>query len=691
MDAGAANPASGSEEPLPAGPVVAAVAGLGAGWLASGAAGLMGHPLRHGLTWLAFGVAIAAAWRGGERLWPRLLTVLAGLVVAVAMTASGLLPVNVVAPAVLLAALAVSRAGRERGPLVAAAFAVAVLGVFRLLLTSVPALWLTADWAGRWLGTLAGGVTGRPLWVGATFAGLDVLVSMAALYGLWLALTPRPRWRRAACAALAILGVHVVYLLALTAAPGLLAALPEPEAEGGWSLAAAARSLVPWNLPALAVLLHLAVAAALLRWAPPSLRRAAAGRPLVRVVLGVAAAIVALALPVLTTLPIGRASLEGKTIVVFEEGFLNWEQPEHGDYGRLAIGMYGLLPTYVESLGATCVRSPDLGAEDLADADALILLYPNEPWTPEQLDRIWAFVRGGGTLLVFGEHTILEEPAAGETPRERGPGRGRYVDSRFNEVLAPTAMAVRFDSATFAVGGWLHSYEPLAHPATAGIGDRRNQFGVVIGASVEAHFPARPLLAGRWGWADPGDPGSGAAMMGNHRYDGGEKLGDLVLAAEQRLGKGRVIAFGDTSSMTNGITVGAHPFTSRLLAYAAGGVSSPQEPWGGVVGLVLGAALVAMLALHPGPRRIGLVAAFTGVSLVLCAAAAGRSALVLPDGRRQQPNNLAYLDTAHVGAQSDESWRPDGTAGLTMTLMRNGYLALDLPELTRARLERAGL
>jgi len=79
------------------------------------------------------------------------------------------------------------------------------------------------------------------------------------------------------------------------------------------------------------------------------------------------------------------------------------------------------------------------------------------------------------------------------------------------------------------------------------------------------------------------------------------------------------------------------------------------------------------------------------VSLAACTAASQGGASLLPDGRRQNPNNLAYIDASHVEAYSSESWRTDGVGGLALTLMRNGYLTLTLPEVTPRRLERAGL
>jgi hypothetical protein len=350
-------------------------------------------------------------------------------------------------------------------------------------------------------------------------------------------------------------------------------------------------------------------------------------------------------------------------------------KPTHGDYGRLSIGMYGMLPVYLESLGAETLISPDLSAKDLRDADALILLYPDDPWEDGQRERIWDFVRGGGSLLVMGEHTVREEDGG----------------SRINDVIEPTAMRVRFDSAMFAVGGWLQSYEPLWHPTSAGICDAENDFGVVIGASVQARSPARPLLVGRWGWADPGDAAAGASMMGNDRYDAGEKLGDLVLAAEQPFHKGKIIVFGDTSNLSNGITIGCHEYTSRLLAYLADPASKPLASWRGWLALAVALAIVCLLALRPAAVSVAGVALAVSAVMAVCTARSHDARELLPDGRLKVPNNLAYIDASHLEAYSRESWRNDGTMGLALTLMRNGYLTLTLPEFTPERLSRARL
>ncbi|MHC4632612.1 MAG: DUF4350 domain-containing protein, partial [Planctomycetota bacterium] len=523
---------------------------------------------------------------------------------------------------------------------------------------------------------------------------------MSVLWVFWSVSSPQPRLMRAIYGLVAILGGHLCYLIALSYAPQLLAAVAEPVAEQeGWYWAGLFHKVMPWNLPVLACAIHLLTAAAMFRWSPslpdrqrnltnasvhPSrtqymLRVAAAIMavllPVIQYMLRVAAAIMAVLLPVIIALYPGKSNLQGKKVVFYEKGFLNWLKPEHGNYGRYSSGMYGMLPTFIESFGASSLISADLSDEDIRDADVLVLLFPDEPWAEGQLERIWDFVDRGGSLLVMGEHTTRDPNGC----------------NRFNEVLEPTAIRVQFDSATFAVGGWLQSYEPLAHPATAGVPDDRNQFGVVIGASLEAHWPARPLLVGRWGWSDPGDEGSGRAMMGNGSYDPGEKLGDLILAAEQPIGKGRIIVFGDTSGLTNGINVSSHVFTSRLFGYLAGDFGNAHPVWRQLLGILFCVLLIGLLAWRPGQWTVVLGAIGLAGSLAVSTAISQSAGEMLPDGRYKSPNNLAYIDSTHMEAYSGESWRPDGLGGLALTLMRNGYLVHSLPEFTAERLRRADL
>lgn len=816
---GPADPAAQTVEPSPVrvprlpspGVVTAAVSGLVAGWIAAGSVGLVGHAFRRGLVWIALGCVLVAAVPRRDRRGPFL--VAAGLAIAAAIVgiASELRPLNVLAVVLVLVAAARGQEGPSQRVLRWAAEAVALLALYRLAVTSIPLAWLATDALGTALGRAAGALTGQPLWVGATFAGLDFLVVM--LYVALRAARPESqpparhgRWRRPLLAVAAVVLGHMIYLNALSWSPWIRDQLPAASPPGTpwnphplppgfeaavkrWSygdaghagetawyepvvrvvlrgLFAAGQSLracLPWNMPLVAAALHAAIAWALFGWMargpdePGNLATtpAPSGSSKRRGwALTASAALAAVFAPVVA-LSLHQPSLEGKKIVLFEKGFLNWEKPRHGNtsfsYGQYSIGMYGMLPIFLRSLGAEPIISPDLSESDLDGADVVVLIFPDKPWKPGQLDRLRRFAERGGALLVLGEHTILDlellklqdeelgarlaslyeklkplsfqragtnREAIEALERQQRQWKQSFDErevaerlakaawagplNRFNEVLESTDMQVRFDSATFAVGGWLQSYQALAHPTSAGIGDARNAFGVVIGASLElrwprqGRWPAWPLVTGLWGWSDPGNPLNYPSLMAKSddapgqdpRYDPGERLGDLVLAAEQRIGKGRVVVFGDTSGFTNGVNLGAHEYTSRMFAYLADPGGSPHAPARQVAGLLILLALAAVMLVARRDSALALAALVLGTSLQTCTALTHRAWEIYPDGRSGagKANHLAYIDEAHLGHFSPESWREDGLMGLCLTLMRNDYLCLMLPHFARERL-----
>ena len=670
-----------AENVMNAGLVITVVAALAAAWIAAGSTGLLSHPLRRILTLTALAIVILAQrpspWRKGKNL----VAMLATISLAVYMIASPLQVINVMGVSLVLAALSFTSHGQAKKILLNTSVAIIIFGLYRLACTSIPIIWTLSDRLGRALGDIGGFITQKPVYAGATIAGLDFLVLTIILCVLWLATSPKPRKTRAIYTFSAISGGYLCYLIVLSLVPNILKFVPEPASQAGWTWAGLFHKAVPWNLPVMALIIYLTVITAMLRWYqwPRDNSDDIANTPIrigrIQYILFPVTIILAVLAPVVLTLFPDKLSLQGKKIVFYEKGFLNWLKPEHGQYGRLSSGMYGMLPVYIESLGATSLISPQLSPEDLNDADLLVLLFPDEPWAEGQLERIWKFVREGGSLLVMGEHTTRDSNGS----------------NRFNEVLEPTNIRVEFDSATFAVGGWLQSYDAIAHPATIGVSDERNQFGVVIGASLETQWPARPILIGRWGWSDMGDQGSSRAKMGNGKYDPGEKLDDLILAAEQPLGKGRVIAFGDTSSLTNGINVSSYVFTSRLFGYLAGDVGNAYSFGRQLLGILSCVLLTVFLLWKSGGWKTVIVILCLSSSLIASNKISKHAGEILPDGRFKTPNNLAYVDSSHLEAYSPESWRPDGIGGLILTLMRNDYLALSLTDFTAERINKADL
>ncbi|MDD4785679.1 MAG: hypothetical protein PHO07_00785, partial [Pirellulales bacterium] len=726
----ASPPESAADRSTPSlGATLAALTLLCASWIVSGGCGLVGRPLGHALAWLATALVAVALPRGAGTGWQGRLVLALGIAAAVILNASHNEVVNLLGLAVLGGAacaagpagwlarrlLPAATAGPRDAPppggcpvdwrvIRIASHAVMLLAVYRFALAAIPWVWHLADWAGSLVGDLAAALWSRPISVGATYAGLDHLVLMAALVAGWLRDAPRPRLRRAILAVSAILSGQMLYLLCLSFATELAAALPAAPARPpadlyvppDWFWGDAARSLLPWNLPILAVAWQLAVAAAMLRWtrwtgeredaaaeiattpepAGENRMKARRGRPRAAVHtpsssandwLAWVPAGLALVLPLVAVFSPGGADLAGKTVLVFDQGVIDWDMPEHGRYGADSAGRFGMLPAFVESLGGRLVRSHKLEEAELAAADVLLLLHPNQPWPKETLERVWDFVRQGGSLLVTAGPRLQDAQGA----------------SSFNEVLQPLGMEVRFDTTVSETESWRQAIAAAAHPATLGLRGDRDRFGMAMAASIDISRRACPILVGRWGWSDPG---SDFLLTNRAAWDAGERLGDLVLAAERRVGRGRVITLGDSGCLTNSGSVRAFRFTGRLLAYLADKAPSPQVWWRQLGGLLAVLCLCGFVVRGARPEAAATSALLLAGALLAAESISCLAWEVLPDGRRQTPNNLAYLSASHLEAYAESPWVPDGIDGLALTLMRERFLVLLADDLSPQRL-----
>jgi hypothetical protein len=704
--------------------VVAAVAGLVAAWLAAGAMGLLAHPLRHAMTWLAMAVVMLACWPMGRRSWKERGILAAGVVGGLILTMPATAAYNVLGVAMVLAVLARTQAGLDRRAMTMAAFAATALGVFRLACTTIPIVWLAADKLGQAMGAAASAVSGKPLWIGASLAGVDFLVLMLAFWGVWLAGTARPRRFRAICGLATILVGHLGYLVLIAYAIDLADALPvhmtpEPEryAPPPWFLSDALRTLLPWNLPIVAGLVQAIIAACMLRWATwkaesggekvesgkrkaeqeerkaevesASLSAFSFQLSRFRFPLSAFSFVLAALIPLATVLAPVPCDLAGRKIVVYDRGDLDWQKPVHDKYGRDAEGVYGMFPMLVNCLGGTLARSADLADADLADADVLVVIHPLGPWPDGRVDRVWDYVRRGGSLLVVAEPWLREENQT----------------SSFGELLTPTSMKVRFDTTVGETSLWQDSLHVLAHPATTLLGDDRGRLGLGDCASIDARWPARPLVVGRWGWSDPG---SDAMLTRQSQMQSGQRLGDLVLAAEERIGGGTAIVVGDAAAFKNEGLSNGYEFAGRLLGYLAAHGASSQAGWRQALGLLACLALVGLLAWRLEAATMAWASLVLAVSLGGFTLIDAENSKVLPDGRVATPNCLACIDAAHLDAFGGYPWldvglhgepmpvskddpRRNGIGGLEMHLMRNGYLPIRLAEVTAEQLQRTGL
>jgi hypothetical protein len=162
----------------------------------------------------------------------------------------------------------------------------------------------------------------------------------------------------------------------------------------------------------------------------------------------------------------------------------------------------------------------------------------------------------------------------------------------------------------------------------------------------------------------------------------------LPLAAAARAGRGRVLAFGDTSSFQNLAFAHSWPFVHRCFAWLAGG----RERGSLTAWVSRGCALALLLLAACWARRRGarwaLVVAALAVGFGL-----GRHAvlwrLATTQGETIQGQRLALIDVGHHNRLSLVSTGETGLFGLANSLARNGLLPRYVRTLSPAMLRSA--
>jgi hypothetical protein len=360
-------------------------------------------------------------------------------------------------------------------------------------------------------------------------------------------------------------------------------------------------------------------------------------------------------------------------VLFYDAGQIEWGRPVFGRYGAHSGGTFGLWPDYLAAYGYETRIGP-LTAENLAGARAVVLINLPENLSRDEKDRLLAFVEGGGAVLLWGEHT--------------GLGRIREPSNDLLAELPGAPIQMRFDSAVPVRQGWAEGLTLLPSPATYGVQDPIDLV-IAVGASLEIDLPARPLIVGRFGHSDAGNVHNPALnYVGDMRYNPGERLGDVVLAAEVKYGQGRFVVVGDTTPLGSVNLMTTMPFHARLLDWVT---AAPAGFWGWLLGngWLAGLMLVAAGAcLVVGRSRITLA----GATLVLGLTLALTTRLDEAQSTPPPPSGpLAYVDVSHQERFDRLLWEDTSIGGLDYNLVRNGTLPLLLRNIDAETLARAEL
>ena len=242
--------------------------------------------------------------------------------------------------------------------------------------------------------------------------------------------------------------------------------------------------------------------------------------------------------------------------VVFWDTGIDFSLPKKEEYGLDRVGMFGVLPHYLENRGYACDIVDEVGTDTLAGAAALVVINPMRAPSGDMLVAVKAFAQDGGGVLAAGDHTGDEQ-----------------IRKPLNKLLAPVGIELNFDSAIPFQTLWPYSFYTRKSPIFNKVTGRQLQ--VVVGASLSYGYHAKPLMIGRTGYSDSGNIHNVAdGYLGDMSFSRGERVGDLVVAAEAGLGRGRYLVFADTTLFQNTSLAYSAPFIDNIFAYLASSSSA---------------------------------------------------------------------------------------------------------------------
>jgi len=351
-------------------------------------------------------------------------------------------------------------------------------------------------------------------------------------------------------------------------------------------------------------------------------------------------------------------------VVFYNKGYLNWKVPVYGSYGRGSAGMFGLIPDYLRWSGFNVNLADTLSPEVMNNAGVVVIVNLMDSLSEPEESALHRFVEEGGSLLLLGDHTGMQN-----------------IRDPSNRLLEPYGIELNFDSAKPTRTGWAGSLVCAQHPLTSRLGlirqggKKPGATQIWVGASLKATPPGRPLIVGRDGFSDAGDSANVKdGYLGDFRYRPDERLGNLVLLAQARAGEGKVLVFGDTSTLQNGALLRSRDFARRIFAYLLSPVKETRTQVR-TAGLLLIAGAILAWGLSGGATgglALGAVALFIAAGFCQYRTATFGDGLAYTWSEATPPR--ALLDFSHSPRTPLNQTGGDGQWGLQNCLMRSGFL-----------------
>jgi len=304
---------------------------------------------------------------------------------------------------------------------------------------------------------------------------------------------------------------------------------------------------------------------------------------------------------------------------------------------------------------ATATTPPENLTSSLTGTDVVVLTNFNKLLTSDDVAELHRFVNSGGSLLVLCDHTDIAGQCA-----------------PVNRITSDLGIRLNFDSA-IPFGNdwtWMDKLQLLRHPMTSGI-PPTTDLGLSVGASLSLSKNALPIILGERAFSDAGNRSNSQAFLGNTRPDCGETIGGLVLVAETRLGNGKIVVFGDTSTFQDASIPRTSEFVLRTLRYLTSPESSRRF---GVliVAIALSAGYLSLYWLARIAFLDGLPSAVIILGTIYFAAADEPAS-----GALVNFNNVVLVSTDTMRCGSTRATDRDSLSGLESGLRRYGYFPIE--------------
>jgi hypothetical protein len=216
--------------------------------------------------------------------------------------------------------------------------------------------------------------------------------------------------------------------------------------------------------------------------------------------------------------------------VPFNTDVLGGGDDEHGtSYNYAAASRY--LGQYYDVSALT--ESQAIDEQTLSGCDVLVIKIPKFRYEPQEVQAVVDFVNRGGGLLLIGDHTNLDCSAAHMNDISRAFGFTFRDDVLFSSQPAP-------DDERYTA-------PKVPHPAIEHV----PQFDFAVSCSIDPGFSrGRPVVEETGLWSMPGYYHA-SNFMPYAEHTPEIRFGSFVQAWSTHGGRGRVIAWGDSTIFSN--------------------------------------------------------------------------------------------------------------------------------------------